>query len=424
MDSPSALLPRDKRLLPSGSQPSSDIPFYTLEEHWVSPALLDAFLNDPSSKVPGIPRPLEQLTEVGPIRLAAMDAGNVAVQVVSHATAGAGAIILGPRHGLAVDHVLEIEMVDPSGRLLTLNECMNKNLFYAVRGGGGSTFGVLTSVTIATVPSPRMMGLRFSITTDSANPHVFDMVAYFLSRIPDLLKAGGGGGLSSGIVGSVAMLDTDRPNDILEPFEALFSHINSTWPGFVFAANATSYPSFHAWYQENFDPTPAGYSTLAASRLLDREAITSNLTATKLAFEKFVEGGNAGVYMVAGPGVWNARPRGGGRTAVNPRWREAYLHAATGILFPSGSPGAASAASVKAKTRSAALGRLGAGGEGAYINEAHPDEDDWQHLFWGAEYLNLLRIKRAVDPDDVFWCHPCVGSEQWELVDGRLCRKQ
>lgn len=195
---------------------------------------------------------------------------------------------------------------------------------------------------MATVPRPRMMALRFSITTDSTSPHVFDMVAYFLSQIPVLLEAGisgypviqrnvynpaapwgSGSGLSSGIV---AMLDTDRPDDILEPFKALLSHINSAWPGFVFTANTTPYPTFHAWYQGNFDPTPAGYSQLAASRLLDREAITSNFTATKLAFEKFVEGGYAGVYMVAGTRVWTARPRGGGRTAVNPRWREAYLH--------------------------------------------------------------------------------------------------
>lgn len=33
-----------------------------------------------------------------------------------------------------------------------------------------------------------------------------------------------------------------------------------------------------------------------------------------------------------------------------------------------------------------------------------------------------LRIKRAVDPDDVFWCTPCVGNERWRQVGDRLCR--
>ena len=59
---------------------------------------------------------------------------------------------------------------------------------------------------------------------------------------------------------------------------------------------------------------------------------------------------------------------------------------------------------------------------GAYINEALPFEKDWQHTFWGSNYERLLRIKRRVDPGDVFWCFPCVGSEHWREKDGRLCR--
>lgn len=50
-------------------------------------------------------------------------------------------------------------------------------------------------------------------------------------------------------------------------------------------------------------------------------------------------------------------------------------------------------------------------------------EKDWQRLFWGDNYDRLLRIKDEVDPEDVFWCTPCVGSEGWEVLDnGRLCR--
>ena len=49
-------------------------------------------------------------------------------------------------------------------------------------------------------------------------------------------------------------------------------------------------------------------------------------------------------------------------------------------------------------------------------------QEDWQQTFWGENYDRLLEIKRAIDPDDVLWCHPCVGSEGWKEVDGRLCR--
>jgi len=59
---------------------------------------------------------------------------------------------------------------------------------------------------------------------------------------------------------------------------------------------------------------------------------------------------------------------------------------------------------------------------GAYVNEADPNEPDFQKTFWGDNYERLLGIKRIVDPDDVFWCAPCVGNEMWREVSGKLCR--
>lgn len=47
---------------------------------------------------------------------------------------GAGHSILAPKHGLAADHVLEMEIVTPTGEILTLNECQNTDLFWAMRG--------------------------------------------------------------------------------------------------------------------------------------------------------------------------------------------------------------------------------------------------------------------------------------------------
>lgn len=60
---------------------------------------------------------------------------------------------------------------------------------------------------------------------------------------------------------------------------------------------------------------------------------------------------------------------------------------------------------------------------GAYINEAAGFEKDPARTFWGENYDRLLAIKRAVDPQDVFWCAPCVGNNRWEeREDGRLCK--
>lgn len=59
---------------------------------------------------------------------------------------------------------------------------------------------------------------------------------------------------------------------------------------------------------------------------------------------------------------------------------------------------------------------------GSYINEADPNEPDFQHAFWGDNYNRLLDIKRKYDPSDVLWCRQCVGNEGWMEVDDMLCR--
>jgi len=56
------------------------------------------------------------------------------------------------------------------------------------------------------------------------------------------------------------------------------------------------------------------------------------------------------------------------------------------------------------------------------FEKASKYEASWQKTFWGDNYERLLRLKRELDPDDVFWCQPCVGSERWQEVDDLLCR--
>lgn len=49
-------------------------------------------------------------------------------------------------------------------------------------------------------------------------------------------------------------------------------------------------------------------------------------------------------------------------------------------------------------------------GSTQYYNEQY-DSENWQKDFFGSNYERLLRIKDSVDPDRVFNCPLCVGSE-------------
>lgn len=52
-----------------------------------------------------------------------------------------------PFYGMGVDNVLQIEIITPQGKKLVANQCQNEDLFFAVRGGGGGTFGLVTNIT-------------------------------------------------------------------------------------------------------------------------------------------------------------------------------------------------------------------------------------------------------------------------------------
>lgn len=70
----------------------------------------------------------------------------------------------------------------------------------------------------------------------------------------------------------------------------------------------------------------AGLDEYVGSRLLSKEAVTSNLTAAAAAYKQFSLSGLGTAYLVSGKGVFNAKPPGGG-DAVCPAWRTSYIHA-------------------------------------------------------------------------------------------------
>ena len=61
--------------------------------------------------------------------------------------------------GLGADSVLAVELVDGLGRLRRLSATEEPELFWAVRGGGGS-FGIITRIEVALHPAPHLYGGR------------------------------------------------------------------------------------------------------------------------------------------------------------------------------------------------------------------------------------------------------------------------
>ncbi|MEA2319278.1 MAG: hypothetical protein QOD44_3467 [Solirubrobacteraceae bacterium] len=86
--------------------------------------------------------------------LAPLAGSSPDVGVVGY-TLGGGLSWLSRRHGLAANSVLAIEIVTADGRLVRTDRDNEPDLFWALRGGGGS-FGVVTALEFVLYPAPEV----------------------------------------------------------------------------------------------------------------------------------------------------------------------------------------------------------------------------------------------------------------------------
>lgn len=109
-----------------------------------------------------------------------------------------GLSYLSPQYGMACDSFRELEVVIPSGEIVTASETENPDLFFACRGGGGNAYGVVTKYTVQTRPAG---------TFTAGN------LIFLFEQTDDVLNA----------VGNFTLYNTDPKASIIATYEKLLT---------------------------------------------------------------------------------------------------------------------------------------------------------------------------------------------------------
>jgi FAD/FMN-containing dehydrogenase len=360
--------------------------------------------------------------------------------------------------GSAAGSMAEAEIVTADGEALVVNACSHADLFWAIKGGGGGTFGVVTRVTLETHELPALFGI-VNATVKAGSDAAFRQL---IGRMLAFCKAN----LLTPHWGEQIVLKADRVLSVHMVFQGLdraaaqgiwsgfFAEIENAPEAYVFVSKPSfaDFSARHLWDPQFLKAVPGatkhddregaaegnlfwagdggqcgqvlhGYDSLwLPASLLDDDKLTKFADAlhaaavqweVSLHFNKGLAG--------APPSVVDAARN----TATNPAVLDAFALAIIAAEEPPAYPGIAGHEVNVTEGRADAAGIARAMAElrkvvpqsGSYVSESNFFEKHWQSAFWGGNYSKLAEIKKKYDPDGLFIVHHGVGSEAWS-ADG------
>jgi hypothetical protein len=357
------------------------------------------------------------------------------------------------RYGTAASSLLEAQIVTADGKLRTVNACNDPDLFWALKGGGGGSFGAVTSLTLKTHELPEFLGYA-SIPIKAASDEDFRRL---LARFVDfyassLFNAHWGEHVSVfrdnrlGISMASAGLSKEQASIAWQPFLSWVAQQGSSYsvgtpeigsnPAQSYWDVEATYRSgsrvikmddragaspLHAWWTGDEEQVGAflyGYDSLwlpksllekeAQSRLANALFEASRYMETRLDFNKGLSGGTPDAIARSSD------------TATNPKVLNAFalcLIATGGASRFPGSPPARDQKEAengaRGVDRATAIMRAIAPDAGSYVSESNYFNPNWQAEYWGVNHARLAAIKAKYDPDGLFTVHHGVGSEAW-----------
>ncbi|RPA98382.1 FAD-binding domain-containing protein [Choiromyces venosus 120613-1] len=357
------------------------------------------------------------------------------------ATVGyAGGYIQGGGHsplssilGMGADSVLSLDVVMANGRFITASKDNHPDLYWALCGGGGSTFAIVTSITVKAHRDLPVTISQFTFTASARDMQAISTGDLTRSDFWEVVKAyfrlfPAHGDLGIYSYWNIVVQPDLGIHFIMAPFFApkftpeevnsLFSPLISKATSFGIHLEPTTRPfdNFHDAWKAGFpQERVGGWNAYPGSRLFPRENFV-NETLFEKTFQVIKNEGNIGTFPIIG---FNIAPtlRAGAwpDNSVNPAWRDSVMHAITGISWDEN---IRDLKMIQEWQREFTLVRLQkwrdvCPNSGCYLGETDINEPNHQLAFWGSNYERLYRIKQRYDPLGVFFAETSVGAEDW-----------
>lgn len=377
--------------------------------------------------------------------------GCTSVGVAGGFIQGGGFGSFSKKFGTGAAGILEAELITADGELRIANACQNPELYWALKGGGGGTYGIVSKITLETHALPPIFGALTGTISAKSDQDYKELIEYFTLFYRAKLH--------NEHWGEQVLLSPDNKMQLALVFQGLckveverlwqpfkiwlaqrpqqyeytlhslalparkfwdYEYLSKNLPDYIVVDKRKNAPYGEFWWAGNQSEVSiylthyqSGYLPFKlfedknVSRLSTALFEASRLTRLSLHFNKGLSGASE-----------QARARQKS-TAMNP----AVLDAVALVTISGGqqytypqivghTPNLAKAkqAAYKAKQAMKLIHDLSPEA-GTYGNEADYFLENWQSALWGSNYEKLLQIKNQYDPQNTFTCHHCVGSQ-------------
>jgi hypothetical protein len=134
---------------------------------------------------------IEVQTAMAKHNMLAITGANPDVGLVGWLTGGGHGFVT-QTYGMGTDNLLEATVVTPNGDILLTNPCNSVDLFFATRGGGGGTYGVVTEMVVQVHPTPKTTShtLKVASLEPNASIEFYDLLGFIHAELPRLKEGG------------------------------------------------------------------------------------------------------------------------------------------------------------------------------------------------------------------------------------------